>query len=71
MAVSPDWSGASRLQSIYVCPSGSGQTKQHQRHLATFFDPSIYWLGLGKHLVDNAPSVDILRYSKNPVDAIY
>ena len=35
----------------------------------TFFDPSIYWQGLGKHLVDNATSVGILRCSKNPVDA--
>ena len=31
--------------------------------------PSIYWQGLGKHLVVNAPSVGILRCSKNPVDA--
>ena len=29
----------------------------------------IHWQGLGKHLVDNAPSVGILRFSKNPVDA--
>ena len=49
--------------------SGSGQTKRHQRHLATFFDPSIYWQGVCKHLVDNAPSVGILICSKNPVDA--
>ena len=39
------------------------------RQLATFFDPSIYWQGLDKHLVDNAQSVGILRCSKNPVDA--
>ena len=26
-------------------------------------------IGLGKHLVDNAPSVGVLRCSKNPVDA--
>ena len=26
-------------------------------------------LGLGKHFVDNAPSVGVLRCSKNPVDA--
>ena len=35
----------------------------------TFFDPSIYWQGLGKDLVDNAPSVGILRCAKNSVDA--
>ena len=29
----------------------------------------IYWHGLDKHLVDTAPSVVILRCSKNPVDA--
>ena len=34
-----------------------------------FFYPSIYWLGLGKLFVDNAPAVGILRCSKNPVDA--
>ena len=34
-----------------------------------FFDPSIYWQGVCKHLVDNAPSVGIVRCSKNPVDA--
>ena len=48
---------------------GGSQTKRHQRHLVTFFDPSIYWQGLGKHLVDNAPSVGILSCSKNSVDA--
>ena len=38
-------------------------------HLEKFFDPIIYWQGLGKHLVDIAPSVGILRCSKNLVDA--
>ena len=33
------------------------------------FDPSIYWQGVCKHLVDDAPSVDIVRCSKNPLDA--
>ena len=32
------------------------------------FYPSIYWQGLGKHVVDT-PSVGILRCSKNLVDA--
>ena len=31
--------------------------------------PALYWQGLGKHLVDNAPSVVILINPKNPVDA--
>ena len=48
---------------------GASQTKWHQRYLATFFDPSIYWQGLGKHLDANALSIGILRRSKNPVDA--
>ena len=34
-----------------------------KRHLAIFFDPSIYWQGVCKHLVDNAPSVGIVRCS--------
>ena len=34
-----------------------------------FFHPSIYWQGLGNYLVDNAPSVGILRCSKYLVDA--
>ena len=46
---------------------GAGQTKGLQRPLATFFYPSVYWQGLGKHLVDNAASVSILRCSKNRV----
>ena len=32
-------------------------------------DPSIYWQGVCKHLVVNAPSVRIVRCSKNLVDA--
>ena len=40
-----------------------------KRHLAIVFDPSIYWQGVCKHLVDNAPSVGIVSCSKNPVDA--
>ena len=47
----------------------SGQIKAKKRHLAIFFYPSIKWQGLGKHLVDNAPSVGILSCSKNPADA--
>ena len=34
-----------------------------------FFYPSIFWQGVCKHLVNNAPSVGIVRCSKNPVDA--
>ena len=37
--------------------------------LANFFDPSIYWQGLGKHLVDHEPSVGIFEMLYNPVDA--
>ena len=40
-----------------------------KRYLVIVFDPSIYWQGVCKHLVDNAPSVGIVRCSKNPVDA--
>ena len=40
-----------------------------KRLLAIFFYPSIYWHGVCKHLVANAPSVGIVRCSKNPVDA--
>ena len=46
--------------------SGAGQIK---RKIAIVFDPSIYWQGVCKHLVVNAPSVGIVRCSKNPVDA--
>ena len=49
--------------------SGASQMQRLQRPLATVFDPSIYWQGLGKHLADNAPSVGIVRCFKNPVDA--
>ena len=46
-----------RQRAFFDCiprASGAGQTKRLQRPLAKFFDPSIYWQGLGKHLVDNA-----------------
>ena len=49
--------------------SGTSQTQRLQRPLANVFDPSIYWQGVCKHLVDNAPSVGIVRCSKNAVDA--
>ena len=62
---------AQRSQKLASPPnlSGASQMQRLQRPLATVFDPSIYWQGLGKHLVDNAPSVGIVRRVKNPVDA--
>ena len=45
------------------------QSLRLQGPLANFVDPSIYWQGLGKHFVDNAPSVGVLRCFKNPIDA--
>ena len=54
---------------FWKCCWGTSQTQRLQRPLANVFDPSINWQGVCKHLVDNAPSVGIMRCSKNLVDA--
>ena len=48
---------------------GAGQTKWLQRPLSTFFDPSIYCRVLGKHLIDNVPSVGNFEKLSNMLDA--
>ena len=56
-------------QASRMCSLGASQTKGFRPLLLNVFDPSIYWQGVCKHLVDNAPSVGIVRCSKNQVDA--
>ena len=72
--VPPMWGGSSLLNG-YQCPCipvrYKGYNLQTGFQERKFCHPimEIAGLGLGKHFVDNAPSVGVLRCSKNPVDA--
>ena len=61
--------GRVRVHGPLTCATQApARLSEKARHLAIVFDPSIYrqLQGVYKRLVDNAPSVGIVRCSKNP-----